>query len=271
MKSRQDYYIAIGLALFVANGVAHAQGPISPSLTGALGRSSLSALAPQPSILSNVVGCDASGAKQGVGALAGGALGGLAGNKLLKSNKTIGTIAGAGVGAAAGSWIGCKMQRADQARAAANAPEPAPDSPTRWTSARDARVRAGALDDVTFEPGIEPVGALATDRSGRYVAEGSLRIHTQPAANAPVVGWIAAAGETDVLASVTGTPWLLVGRGSVARGYVSGALLRPVGEASVAASSDGCRIVHQTSDGEGPALAYRACPRKEGGWTMSRL
>lgn len=61
--------------------------------------------------LGGVVGCDASGGKQEVGALLGALAGGFAGNALAKHSHGGGAAIGAAVGAAAGSYTGCQMQR----------------------------------------------------------------------------------------------------------------------------------------------------------------
>jgi len=67
--------------------------------------------------LGGVVGCKASGSKQEVGAVVGGLLGAVAGNKIAgKGDRGTGTAIGAVVGAGAGSLVGCKMQKSDAAK-----------------------------------------------------------------------------------------------------------------------------------------------------------
>lgn len=88
-------------------------------------------LAAQAEVAGGVIGCDASGNKQGVGAVVGGVLGGVVGSNLANNDKTTGTVLGAGAGAAAGSYVGCRMQKSDAAKAAAGPVSAAP-APERY-------------------------------------------------------------------------------------------------------------------------------------------
>jgi hypothetical protein len=73
------------------------------------------AAAPQAS--AGVVGCKASGSKQEIGAVVGGLLGAVAGNKIAgKGDRGTGTAIGAVVGAGAGSAVGCGIQKSDAAK-----------------------------------------------------------------------------------------------------------------------------------------------------------
>ena len=64
-----------------------------------------------------VVGCKASGSKQEIGAVVGGLLGAVAGNKIAgKGDRGTGTAIGAVVGAGAGSAVGCGIQKSDAAK-----------------------------------------------------------------------------------------------------------------------------------------------------------
>jgi Ni/Co efflux regulator RcnB len=62
-------------------------------------------------VAGGVIGCDAPGGKQEVGAVIGAVLGGVAGNDLARHNRGAGTVLGATAGAAAGSYVGCNMQK----------------------------------------------------------------------------------------------------------------------------------------------------------------
>lgn len=76
------------------------------------------ASAARAEVAGGVIGCDASGNKQIVGALIGGVLGGVAGNNIIKKDQQAGTIVGATAGAATGSYVGCQMQKKDAERGA---------------------------------------------------------------------------------------------------------------------------------------------------------
>jgi hypothetical protein len=72
-------------------------------------------LAAAPQASAGVVGCKASGSKQEIGAVVGGLLGAVAGNKIAgKGDRGTGTAIGAVVGAGAGSAVGCGIQKSDE-------------------------------------------------------------------------------------------------------------------------------------------------------------
>ena len=52
-----------------------------------------------------VTNCDAPGGRQRAGAAIGAVLGGVLGNQVARNERTLGTVAGAGLGAAAGSYL----------------------------------------------------------------------------------------------------------------------------------------------------------------------
>jgi uncharacterized protein YcfJ len=68
--------------------------------------------------LGSIVNCDASGNRQGGGAILGAIAGAALGNNVSKSHSA--PLVGAVAGAAAGSYIGCQQQRNRAARHAAN-------------------------------------------------------------------------------------------------------------------------------------------------------
>jgi len=95
-----------------------------------LAAAALAALAAAPlsahaEVAGGVIGCDAPGGKQMVGAGLGAVLGGIAGSNLASHNRTTGTVLGATAGAAAGSYVGCNMQKSSAQKATA-APAPGP-------------------------------------------------------------------------------------------------------------------------------------------------
>jgi uncharacterized protein YgiM (DUF1202 family) len=150
--------------------------------------------------LGGVIGCNASGGKQEVGAVIGGLLGAVAGNKLAKDNKGTGTAIGAVVGAGAGSYAGCQMQKS---RAAENAGGVYSSNGIRVSNAVDA--------------------APMTKIKGKYVARSTLNLRSGATTRAQAVGSVQA-GETFQALGRTGDgKWILVGQDGVGVGYVSSA------------------------------------------------
>jgi uncharacterized protein YgiM (DUF1202 family) len=150
--------------------------------------------------LGGVVGCNASGGKQEVGAVIGGLLGAVAGNQLAKHDRGTGTAIGAVVGAGAGSYAGCQMQKN---RAADNAGGVYVSNGIRVSSAVDA--------------------APMTKIKGKYVARSNLNLRAAATTRGQAVGSVRA-GETFQALGRTGDgKWLLVGQDGVGVGYVSSA------------------------------------------------
>ncbi|WP_425997861.1 SH3 domain-containing protein [Caulobacter sp. DWR1-3-2b1] len=150
--------------------------------------------------LGGVVGCNAAGSKQEVGAVIGGLLGAVAGNKLAKNERGAGTAVGAVVGAGAGSYVGCKMQK------------------------KDARQAVGGTyksDGVRFADSIqaEPV----TQLDGKYVARSNLNLRASASTRGAKVGGVGAGQTFQALGRTGDGKWILVGQDGVGVGYVSSA------------------------------------------------
>lgn len=150
--------------------------------------------------LGGVIGCNASGGKQEAGAVIGGLLGAVAGNKLAKNDRGTGTAIGAVVGAGAGSYAGCQMQKN---RAADNAGGVYTSNGIRVSNAVDA--------------------SPMTKIKGKYVARSTLNLRSGATTRAQAVGSVQA-GETFQALGRTGDgKWILVGQDGVGVGYVSSA------------------------------------------------
>ena len=150
--------------------------------------------------LGGVVGCNASGGKQEVGAVIGGLLGAVAGNKLAKHDRGTGTAIGAVVGAGAGSYAGCQMQKT---RAAENAGGVYTSNGIRVSNSVDA--------------------APMTKIKGKYVARSNLNLRAAATTRGQALGSVRA-GETFQALGRTGDgKWILVGQDGVGVGYVSSA------------------------------------------------
>jgi uncharacterized protein YgiM (DUF1202 family) len=150
--------------------------------------------------LGGVVGCNASGGKQEVGAVIGGLLGAVAGSNLAKNDRGTGTAIGAVVGAGAGSYAGCQMQKS---RAANNAGGV-------YTS-----------DGIRVAQSVE--ASPMTKIKGKYVARSNLNLRAAASTRGQAVGSVRA-GETFQALGRTGDgKWILVGQDGVGVGYVSSA------------------------------------------------
>ena len=150
--------------------------------------------------LGGVIGCNASGGKQEVGAVIGGLLGAVAGNKLAKNDRGTGTAIGAVVGAGAGSYAGCQMQKT---RAADNAGGVYSSNGIRVSNAVDA--------------------SPMTKIKGKYVARSNLNLRAAASTRGQAVGSVRAGEVFQALGRTGDGKWILVGQDGVGVGYVSSA------------------------------------------------
>ena len=150
--------------------------------------------------LGGVIGCNASGGKQEVGAVIGGLLGAVAGNKLAKHDRGTGTAIGAVVGAGAGSYAGCQMQKT---RAADNAGGVYSSNGIRVSNAVDA--------------------SPMTKIKGKYVARSTLNLRASASTRGERIGSVQAGEVFQALGRTGDGKWILVGQDGVGVGYVSSA------------------------------------------------
>ena len=173
--------------------------------------------------LSPVVGCDAPGNKQVGGALIGALLGAVAGSNLAKNDRGTGTAIGAVVGGATGSYVGCRMQRTDQAQNGYGQTyqqayqQPAYQQPSTYSHS-----------GYRLSGDISPA-AYVRD-GGDFAASSNLNLRGGPSTSARKVGSLRAGERFQALARVRGTDWILVGQNGVGVGYVSGRYAHPVGQ-----------------------------------------
>ena len=153
-----------------------------------------------PQKLGGVIGCNASGGKQEVGAVVGGLLGALAGNKLAKNDRGTGTAIGAVVGAGAGSYAGCQMQKT---RAEQNAGGVYVSDGIRVANAVDA--------------------APMSKMKGAYVARSNLNLRAAASTRGQALGSIRSGETFQALGRTSDGKWILVGQEGVGVGYVSSA------------------------------------------------
>jgi surface antigen len=207
-------------------------------------------------LLGGIFGCDASGNKQTIGTVAGGALGAVLGNRIAGSgSRTLGTVIGGALGAVGGSLLGCKLQKNDRDRA---------------ERAAEKAVQTGQSQDwKNEETGVEPASGY-TKVADSFTTTGSANIRSAPGTGATVLGKLAAGQRVWVPAAVKGQPWMLISDGGVGQGYVSAPLLKRA--TNVAAAN--CKMVTQTVSVPGEAEqaeTYHACKGKDGQWTMTRV
>lgn len=150
--------------------------------------------------MGGVIGCNAAGSKQEVGAVIGGLLGAVAGNNLAKNERGAGTAIGAVAGAGAGSYIGCKMQKKD---------------------ARQAVGGAYKYDGVRFANSVQ--AQPVTKINGKYVARSNLNLRASASTRGAKVGGVGAGQTFQALGRTGDGKWILVGQDGVGVGYVSSA------------------------------------------------
>jgi surface antigen len=230
-------------------------------------------------LLGGIFGCDASGNKQTIGTVAGGALGAVLGNRIAGSgSRTLGTVIGGALGAAGGSLLGCKLQKNDRDRAERAAEKAVQTGQSQeWknedtgASGRVDVANAGgiAFGDLKFADGVEPASGY-TKVGDSFMATASANIRSAPGTGSAVLGKLATGQRVWVPAAVKGQPWMLISDGGVGQGYVSAPLLKRA--TNVAASN--CKMVTQTVAVPGEAEqaeTYHACKGKDGQWTMTRV
>jgi outer membrane lipoprotein SlyB/uncharacterized protein YraI len=231
--------------------------------------------------LGNVFGCEASGSKQVIGAVAGAAVGGLLGNRIAGSNnRALGTILGGTLGGVAGSWLGCKLQRNAQVKAQRAVEQAAVTGKNQtWSdpesgASGDVKVSKGAtaadLAGFKLASGVEPASAY-NSTTGSYIATAAANVRSAPSTSGKVLARLASGDSVFVPAGVKGSPWLLVSQNGIGQGYVSSALLKP---ATTKTAASKCRMIEHTVETQGGAPEtekLQACPGADGQWTMTRV
>lgn len=257
---RLPAFAAISLALLAAGQAsqAQAQNPIS-----------------------RLFSCEQSGRKQEGGAALGAVVGGLLGSQVSKNERALGAVAGAALGAGIGSYVGCRMQSTDQARAQA-ATKAALDQgrSQTWSNPQTgARGRVDVLEAsygpaidggrFRFDPGVQPYTSYEAV-GGQYFAPGVANLRGSASTAAPVVGRLASGEAIDVLGSVGGGAWLLVGRNGNAAGYVAKSVVRPIGTTP----ASNCRTIQTTTSVRGygdQAERFNACRDNRGEWQLTAI
>ena len=231
--------------------------------------------------IGGIFGCSADGNKQTIAAVAGGAIGGILGNRIAgQGSRTLGTLLGGALGAAAGSAVGCKLQKNDQAKAERALEQAVLTGKNQdWQSdesGASGRVEIGQdirgvdLANLRLAAGVEPADGY-TKVAGAYVSTASANIRSAPGTGSKILGQLATGQRVWVPAAVKGQPWVLVSDQGVAQGYVSAPLLK---RATSATTTNGCRLVKQTVSQPGAAEeteTLQACKGTNGEWTLTRV
>lgn len=266
--------LSIGI---VATAPVHGQNVLQTAARVQVERVAEAASGVKPASASpGLFSCAAPGSKQIIGAAGGGVVGGLLGNRVVGGNRSVGTVVGGAVGAAAGSWLGCKLQINDRRKAeAALARAASEGKPQQWSStdtgASGSAVPIGSssLNGLRFPSGIEPQTAYDS-RAGSFRALKNVNLRTSPSIDAPIISTVAKGASLNVAAGAANTNWLLVADGGVARGYVMESLL----DRQAASPNSHCQRIRQTitsrADGS-QSEDYQACPDGSGGWQINRL
>ncbi|HMS20380.1 SH3 domain-containing protein [uncultured Sphingorhabdus sp.] len=223
-----------------------------------------------------VFSCPAEGSKQKIGAAVGGVVGGIAGNRVIKGKRVLGTIVGGAAGAALGSWIGCKLQIGDQRKAQKALEQAAANGQSQqWNNSEtgaygSATVVAGStLNGLRFPPNVMPYSQY-DGRSGIFVSNGRVNLRSLPTTSSDIVGTLHAGEQVEVVAGTLNAPWLLVAQNGVARGYVSAPLLVQ----NAATLQPGCRVIRQEivlANGEKSTQDFKACPDNVSGWQLAQI
>ena len=232
--------------------------------------------ASQASRSAGIFGCSATGSKQKIGAAAGAVVGGVAGNRVAKGKRIVGTVIGGAAGAALGSWIGCKLQISDQRKAQKALEQAAAENKNQsWSSSESgasgsATILAdGSLGGLRFPQNVQPY-AQYDARSGVYAPNGRVNLRALPTTSSDIVGSLRAGENVEVVAGAANSPWLLIAENGVARGYASAPLLV---QQSIAVQSR-CKLIRQevrTGANEVSSQDFKACPDEQGGWVMAQV
>lgn len=157
-------------------------------------------LAAAPQASAGVVGCNASGSKQEVGAVLGGLLGAALGSNLAKNDRGTGTAIGAVVGAGAGSAIGCNMQKSDAAKQVGGI------------------YKSGGY---RYAQTVQAAPLVKVEK--KYVARSNLNLRAAATTRGAKLGSVASGTTFQALGRTGDGRWILVGQDGVGVGYVSSA------------------------------------------------
>ena len=222
-----------------------------------------------------IFGCSAIGSKQKIGAAAGAVVGGVAGNRVIKGKRVLGTVVGGAAGAALGSWVGCKLQISDQRKAQKALEQAAAENKNQqWSSAESGAsgsatlLAGGGIGGLRFPQNVLPYSQYDA-RSGIYAPSGRVNLRSLPSTTSEIVGSLNPDENVEVVAGAANSPWLLIAQNGVARGYASAPLLV---QQSVAVQSN-CKLIRQEirtgSDGA-VSQDFKACPDSSGGWLITQ-
>ena len=209
-------------------------------------------------------------------------------------------MVGAALGAAAGSYIGCKMGSGDVTRAQAATQtalrEGRSESWTNQRSGASGRIdivdtysygeprdggdrgrgrQQARVEDLTFGQDIERPRDFKP-AEGAYQASGVVVLRGGPSQRARSVGKLSQGDTVDAVARVSGADWLLVSRNGAALGYVSEAQLQLVQERGGKGGDRGgstCRVFDQTytaKDRQPETQRYTACETAKGEWVIQQ-
>ena len=154
-----------------------------------------------PQANAGVVGCKASGSKQEVGAVLGGLLGAVAGNKIAgKGDRGTGTAIGAVVGAGAGSAVGCGMQKNEAAKQVGGV------------------YKSGGY---RYAQTVQAAPLVKMDK--KYVTRSTVNLRADASTRGERLGSVASGTTFQALGRTGDGKWILVGQDGVGVGYVSSA------------------------------------------------
>lgn len=274
VPSSQEASMAISYK-FVSFIVLATLSPHSTVAQVTLPQPDLSGAAAEASKSAGIFGCSATGSKQKIGAAAGAVVGGVAGNRVIKGKRVLGTVVGGAAGAAFGSWIGCKLQMSDQRKAQKALEQAAAENKSQqWSSSNTGAsgtatlLAGGGIGGLRFPSNVLPYSQYDA-RSGIFAPNGRVNLRSLPSTSSEIVGSLNPGENVEVVAGAANSPWLLVAQNGVARGYASAPLLVQ----QSAATQSNCKLIRQEirteSDGA-VSQDFKACPDENDGWVITQ-
>jgi surface antigen len=185
------------------------------------------------------------GDKETIGTIVGGLAGGLLGSQVGSGTGNVLAIGtGAALGALLGNYIGSQLDEADkrEAAAAANKALSAPTPTTvAWNNPDTGNSGTIKTGKVVYErrgtgapaapPRLEPPPAALDAAEPVWRTASNANLRASPSTSGGILGRIKAGRSFQVLGSMPGSEWLVVGENGAPVGYVSRKVARPVGAA----------------------------------------
>jgi surface antigen len=176
-----------------------------------------------------------------IGTMVGGLGGGLLGSQVGSgAGKVVAIGAGAVIGAALGNYIGSQLDARDkeQAGQAVNKALDSPNQTVAWNNPQSGNSGTVIAKPIHYEHHhthpvtLVPPPANPEQVAPVWVASSETRLRAGPSTQSAVIGHLRANRNFQVLGKEPDSNWLIVGKDGQHVGYVSGAVVKPVGAPS---------------------------------------